>query len=327
MRIGIVISTVLAEKLFSPNDRARMSTLGEVTWWPGEHEAGLAEAQLFLRDCEIAVGSWGTAHPGMDGLLAACPQLTSWLHAAGTVKRFFTDEVRARGLTIASCKGAIADCVAEQVIGQAIVGLRGIAENAASNREGIRDTFAGRRVLGASRFGVVGASEVGRKTMALARIFGCEVSCFDPYASAEDLELVGARKVTRLVDLCRECEVISLHTPKLPATIGLVDAACIAAMPDGALFINTSRGECVDQEALTAALVQGRIRACLDVTDPEPLPPEHVLRRLPNVVLTSHIAGPRSTVIGKQIVADLTSLIAGGRPRNLITADMLELIA
>jgi phosphoglycerate dehydrogenase-like enzyme len=320
-RIGVIIPATLRDQLFAAADCRRLETLGQVSWNESKQHLTAAEATNFLTTCDIAIGSWGTAHPATPGLLAACPRLRLWEHAAGSVKHMFGPHLQDRDLVVASCKGAIADCVAEHVIGALIVGLRRVIENASANRLGPARAPDGLRVLSGSTIGVIGASEVGKRVIRLLRLFGCEVLCYDPFADAAAL---GVEKIANLAELCSRCHALTLHTPLLPSTDKLVGARELAAMRDGTLFINTSRGECVDQDALTRELESGRLRAWLDVTTPEPLPVGSVLRTLPNVVLTSHIAGPATVNIGRQAVDDVAAFLAGGAPQCVISADMLE---
>lgn len=324
-RIGVIIPPGLRDRLFAPEDRRRLEGLGEVAWAEGELDA--AGATRLLAGCSIALGSWGTAHPATDGLLAACPRLRLWEHVAGSVKHMFGPQLAGRDLTIASCKGAIADCVAEQVLGTLIVGLRGLLENAAANRAGPAGAPAGMRVLAASTIGVVGASEVGRRVLRLLRPFGARLLCFDPHADRAGLAALGAEGVDDLAAMCARCDAVTLHTPLLPATAGMIGARELAAMRDGTLFINTARGECVDEPALVRELASGRLRAWLDVTSPEPAAVDSPLRRLPNVVLTSHLAGPATVNLGRQAVDDVAAFLAGGVPQCVITSDMLARVA
>lgn len=327
VRIGVVIPEPLRTQLFAPEDVRRLEDLGHVAWSEGEAHRDPAAAARLLADCGIGLGSWGTVHPASPGLLAACPRLRLWEHVAGTVKHMFGPHLDGRGLVIASCKGAIADGVAEQTVGALIVGLRRIVENASANRSGRTPKPEGLRLLACSTVGVVGASEVGRRVLALLRPFGARALCYDPFASAADLAAIGAEKVDGVVELCARSHAITVHTPLLPTTRGLVSAAALAALPDGALVVNTSRGECIDQAALERACLAGRLRAWLDVTVPEPLPDDHALRRLPNVVLTSHIAGPAATNLGRRAVDDVAAFLAGGAPQCVITPAMLERVA
>jgi phosphoglycerate dehydrogenase-like enzyme len=99
------------------------------------------------------------------------------------------------------------------------------------------------------------------------------------------------------------------------------------AMGDDGVFVNTSRGACVDEEALIAELEKGRLLALLDVTLPEPAAADSTLRRLPNVHLFSHIGGPPDFRLGRHAVDNIEVYINGGRPDWVVTSDMLDLMA
>src|SRR5690606_5270954 len=97
--------------------------------------------------------------------------------------------------------------------------------------------------------------------------------------------------VEKLPALLPEADVVVLLVPLTTRTRGMVDAKFLASLPDGALLVNASRGPVVDTAALLAELESGRLEAALDVTDPEPLPEDHPLWGLPNVVITPHVGG------------------------------------
>jgi phosphoglycerate dehydrogenase-like enzyme len=110
--------------------------------------------------------------------------------------------------------------------------------------------------------------------------------------------------------------------PVTSETRGLVDAGFLAAMPDGALLVNAARGAVVDTGALLAELTAGRLRAALDVTDPEPLPAGHPLWSAPGLLLTPHVAGtvPQAGERGLRAVTDqLARLLAGEPPANVVS--------
>jgi phosphoglycerate dehydrogenase-like enzyme len=94
-----------------------------------------------------------------------------------------------------------------------------------------------------------------------------------------------------LPDLLPRHDVVVIAVPLTPETRGLVDAAFLAALPDGAVLVNVARGSIVDTDALLPELTAGRLHAFLDVTDPEPLPADHALWDAPNVLLTPHVGG------------------------------------
>lgn len=116
----------------------------------------------------------------------------------------------------------------------------------------------------------------------------------DPYVSEADAAELGVRPVG-LAELFAQSDVVSVHTPLLPATLGLVSRELLMSMrPDGVL-INTSRGAVVDQDALTDVLRQNRIRAILDVTDPDTLPSSHPLWECDNALITPISRARRAT--------------------------------
>src|SRR5699024_6911711 len=102
-------------------------------------------------------------------------------------------------------------------------------------------------------------------------------------------------RVDDLTSLAARSRILSVHAPDTPSTRGLISAEVLQSLPNGSTFINTARGALVDQQALVAELETGRLRAILDVTEPEVLPPGHPLYFLPNVLLTPHMAGSMGT--------------------------------
>jgi len=328
-RIGVIIHTALRKNLFSPEDAGRLEKLGEVRWTDAADPLSDQAAAGLLMDCDVGVGSWGTPCPKSAELMAACPKLRLWEHVAGTVRHMFGPHLAGRRprLVIASCKTAIADCVAEMTLGQIIMGLRRACENAAANRAGPTGKPANLRVLYGSTVGVVGASEVGRRVIRLLRPFGCRILVYDPFITDKEAAKMGAARAKGLLELCRASNVVTLHTPALPSTAGLLGADHFRAMQGDAVFINTSRGSCIDESALVAELAKGRLFAFLDVTEPEPAAADSPLRKLPNVALTSHIAGPATFNLGAQAVDDIAAFLRGKRPLCVQTEDMLDRIA
>ena len=325
-RIGVIIHQPLQDQLFSPTDRDRLNALGDVTWTDHTQPMSVSEAADLLADCRVGIGSWRSPYP-TPALLDACPHLELWEHAAGSVKHVFDGFPDGLPLTLASCKPALADVVAEMTLGQIILGVRRVFENVAANRVGSTGHAPPQKVLLGSTVGVVGASLIGRRVLRLLRPFGCRLLVFDPYLSASEAAEMGAELVSDVRVLCAACDVVTLHVPDIPETQGLMGAREFAAMRDDAIFINTARGNCVDEAALIAELSQGRLTAYLDVTSPEPPAGDSPLRSLPNVFYTSHIAGPACFNLGRQAVDDVAAFLTGGRPLYAVTPDMLAVTA
>lgn len=151
--------------------------------------------------------------------------------------------------------------------------------------------------LGERTVGVIGASTIGELVIRGLTTRGIDVAVYDPFLSPDRAEALGVRVESDLVRLAAQSRILSLHAPATPATRGMISARVLAALPDGATFINTARGALVDQDALVSELASGRIRAVLDVTEPDPLPAGHPLFAMPNVYLTPHVAGAMGTEI------------------------------
>ena len=144
---------------------------------------------------------------------------------------------------------------------------------------GVTDGLDGARVL------VLGAGDIGARVAAVARTLDADVTMVARTARS------GVRTLAELPELLPAHGVVVVAVPHTPQTNRLVDAAFLAAMPDDAVLVNIARGAIVDTEALLAELTAGRLRAFLDVTDPEPLPGDHPLWDAPNLLLTPHVGG------------------------------------
>ena len=138
------------------------------------------------------------------------------------------------------------------------------------------------------RLGLVGCGAIGQAVSRLATAFGMSVAAYDPGRRDDS----GIARVATLPELLARSDILSLHLPLLPATRHLIGAAELAALPLGAIVLNTSRGGLIDEAALHIALETGRLTgAGLDVFEDEPPPNDHPLRRHPRVICTPHVAG------------------------------------
>lgn len=127
--------------------------------------------------------------------------------------------------------------------------------------------------------------------------------------------------VDELPSLLPDADIVVVTLPGGDATRRIVDDAFLAALPDGALVVNVGRGSLVDTEALVDHVGRGRIRAALDVTDPEPLPADHPLWSLPGVLIAPHVGGASSAMrprIARLVRAQIDRLVAGEEPLNVV---------
>lgn len=169
-------------------------------------------------------------------------------------------------------------------------------------------SLADRRVL------IVGYGRIGAAIE--RRLAGFEVGSVTRVARRARTGDVPVHPIGDLPALLPDAEVVFLITPLTPDTEHLIGAAELAALPDGALLVNVARGKVVDTDALVAATATGRIRAALDVTDPEPLPPEHPLWRTPGVLISPHVGGQSSAFYPRmeRLVREQMARFAAGEP-------------
>ena len=155
------------------------------------------------------------------------------------------------------------------------------------------------RVLREQTVGVIGFGRIGREVVQRLLAFKCRVLVYDPVVLSGQIEAIGAIAAS-LDQVFTSADVLTLHCPSTPATHKLVSEVNLAKMKPGAMLVNLARGDLVDTPALVAALQGGRLSAAaLDVFDPEPLPPDHALRSLPNVIVAPHIASASPTAVRK----------------------------
>ena len=188
------------------------------------------------------------------------------------------------GVVLCDARGVHDAPVAEWVVGATVGMLRQFPALARAQARGdwaFAEVVPTRELTGA-RVLIVGAGSIGHAIE--ERLLPFQVSVTRVARSARP----GVHPVEELPALLPYADVVVLVVPLTSATRGMVDAAFLAAMPDGALLVNAARGQVVDTAALLAEVESGRISAALDVTEPEPLPPDHPLWRLPNVFITPH---------------------------------------
>lgn len=332
-RAVLLLPPGLEERLFEPAVRAALLRLTEPAgpFLPGPGEP--PDAGEALAEAEIAVTGWGS--PRLDGaLLARCPRLRFVAHAAGTVRDLVTPELFARGIRVVSAADANAIPVAEYALAAILLAGKAAFEIAARFRGERRQLAWHHRLPGIGNrgitVGIVGASRIGRRVIrGLRAVAEMEILVTDPYLDRDGARELGAELVS-LDELLRRSRIVSLHAPALPTTRHMIGARELALLADGATLVNTARGSLVDPKALEAELVAGRLRAVLDVTEPEPLPPESPLYELPNVWLTPHIAGSAGNEIPRMAelaVAEIDRFVRGEALRHEVRPEDLERIA
>jgi phosphoglycerate dehydrogenase-like enzyme len=288
-----------------------------------------------LAEVEYLFTTWGVPKLEEETLCHA-PKLRAVLHVAGSVRRIATDALWRRGIVLTSSYAINAIPTAEFALAAILLANKRAWHHAVSaklNRSQAPADFQGRS-RGAGNYGsVVGLLSYGavaRELRRLLRNFQIRVLVCDPFlkperAMQDEMTLVG------MDELFSTADVVSVHTPLLPETTGLVGREHLMRLKPYASFINTSRGAIVDERALIDVLKERPdLQAILDVTFPEPPEPESPLYALPNVILTPHLAGSLGRECGRMseaMVTELERMIAGHPLRWQITREHLVSMA
>jgi phosphoglycerate dehydrogenase-like enzyme len=244
--------------------------LGDVEVFVPPYTASTDELAIMARMPALRVVQTLTA--GVDNVLPALPD----------------------GVILCNAAGVHDASTAELAVGLTIASLRHLDDFARAMPDG-RWLYERHEALADKRVLVVGFGSIGRVIARRLDGFECAVSAVA--RTARTVDGIDVRSIDDLPSLLPDADVVILIVPLTPDTRGMVDAAFLARMRDGARLVNVSRGPVVDTESLLAECASGRLRAALDVTDPEPLPADHPLWRTPGVLISPHVGGNTSAFL------------------------------
>lgn len=274
-------------------------------------------------DIEIVLTGWSGRPLDLASVLKL-PRLRLIAHLGGSVRGAATRDVVHSGVLVTHGAQANARPVAEYSLAMILLANKDIPHwlgtfSRQKANLGV-DAVARHGTLGncGRAVGIIGASRTGREVVRLLERHDLDVLVADPIASTASIAALGARHVS-VEELLLQSDVVSLHQPLLESTYKSFGAAQFAMMRQGATLINTARGAIVDTEALTDAAASGRINAILDVTDPEPLPSDHRLWTLPNVLITPHMAGSTGNEVLRmthEVLDDVERFLRGEQMHN-----------
>ena len=287
------------------------------------HEWTDPRADALLADVEVVIGHWGC--PPIDrSVLDRAPKLGLFAYGAGTVKQTITTDVLDRGVRVTSGAAANAEPVAEFTLASILYANKDVIWQRDVRRmprdpslRSFRQPSAAPVGNADKMIGIVGASLIGRRVIELLEAFpDLDVGLYDPFVDADEAASLGVQLMD-LDELCSTVDILSIHAPDLPSTRRMIGAEQLALLRTGATVINTARGALLDHDALVDELQAGRLSAVLDVTDPEPLPDDHPLWRLPNAFVSPHVAGSLGTELQRMVdhlVDEIERWRTGTRP-------------
>lgn len=264
--------------------------------WPTER---LTEIEFYVPDYVFAVEPFA-AMAQMPALKVVQLLTAGFEHAEPYIPT---------GVTLCNARGVHDTSTAELAVALTLAAIIGLGDYARAQLtgewlHGFRDALADRTVL------IVGYGAIGAAVE--RRLAGFEVTVVRVARSARP----GVSPFTELPALLPQADVVILTLPLTSETLGMVGKDFLAALPDRAVLVNVARGPIVDTEALVAEVSVGRLRAALDVTDPEPLPADHPLWRAPGVLISPHVGGASSAFLprARRLVRDQLRRYAAGEP-------------
>jgi len=325
-KIGILVKMSLREKILSPEDLEKMKSFADVEINPEDRDFTEEEAADFLAGKDGAMSSWRVSNL-TPGILEKAPGLKIWAYGAGTVKGKICKEAWEKGVIVTSAAPAIADDVAELTLGFITIGLRRVIPYMREMQANEPAPKPLSKSLYRRTVGVISASQVGQRVMRLLKPCDTRILLYDPFMPEDRARDEFGAELADLETIAKESDVVTIHAPKLEATYHMYNGKHFQMMKNDAVFVNTSRGDNIDEDALIAELEKGRLFAFLDVTSPEPPVPESRLRQLDNCVLTPHVAGQQSYRIGDLVVEELRRCFAGEDQKFRVTREMLDTLA
>jgi len=334
-RVLYVCTPSHTRRVFRPEDYTRLQTHFDFHANPSERNYTSEQLAEEIEGVDALITGWGAPRV-TPYVMERADRLRLIAHSAGSVRAMLdavVDTLRARNISVFSANRAIAYNVAESTIGYMILASRRWLDHIEVTRRGgwqSPEVPTNGQYLRGSTVGLVSASTVAREVILLLKPFETDILVYDPYLSDWEAGRLGVEPVPVLEELFARSDFVSVHAPSLPATNKMIGARELGHLREGSVFVNTSRGSVVDHDALYEVARSGHIQVVLDVTSPEPLPPDHPLRSLPNVYITPHISG--AGYYGYFKIGEMTTLAVenyfAGRPiSGLVNLDRWELLA
>jgi len=283
---------------------------------PGDAFAGISRARGVVASQEHYSGA----------VFDQAPELIVLARTGIGVETIDLEAATVRGIAVCNTPEGPTVSTAEHTIAMMLAVAKSLQPSAAALRGGERDLYSRHEAieLAGTTLGLIGYGRIARRVARAAQAMGMHVVAYDPHIVPDAFDV---ERADSFVEVLRVSDTVSIHVPLTKATHHLFDADALALMKPGAVLINTSRGGVVDQEALLGSIVHGHLfGAGLDVTDPEPLPPDHPLLHHDRIVVTPHVAS--GTLAGKRrifgtAIAEVARVLNGHEPHHLVNTDVV----
>ncbi len=320
---GVGVARIAVTRRIDDDSLSILAGAGEVVRWDDDLPPDRDHLIALLDGADAAL-TLLTDRIDAD-LLDRCPSLRVVSNLAVGYDNIDVAACTAREVAACTTPNVLTQTTAEFAIALLMAVARQVVPAARAAREGEWKTwypfrFLGRDLAGAT-FGIVGLGRIGAAVAEMATGLGMRVV----YSGGSETDRYPR---IALATLLSTADVVSLHVPATPATHHLIDARALGLMKSDAILLNTSRGTVIDSDALVAALDAGRLFGVgLDVTDPEPLPPDHPLYRFDRVTIVPHIASATLTTrkrMSALAAENIVAVLAGTEPPHCLNPEVLQ---
>lgn len=346
--VGLACTEYVRENYFTPADLARLERFAEFRWQEFNEESSWEDAPETSRDVQKQFGEFTR---GLDALIVChgSPRVTGKVLSSARrltlvgelegdrfAQRIDVEAAHQRGVRAVDTTHGSSYPVSEWALAMMLIGLRNAGAHfrklisgepwGTGEQRDHAPEFAMNEELTGKTVGLIGGGYIARRLIEFLKPFRTEILVHDPYIS-RDLAYAYNFTLTSLDNVMSQPDVVVCLVPITPGTKGMLGAREFGLMRPGTVFVNVSRGAVVQTDALIERLNSGDIVACLDVFDPEPIPPESPVRSLPNVFLTPHIAGTTKrsrTRFFEEMVSDLNRHFSGHETLFDLTAQTLS---
>ncbi len=316
LKAAYIMNPVDWSLIYRPDTQADIARMVQVLAPVLSSKQALARPDI-LGQMDILISGWGGPKLNQE-FLDLAPHLQAVFYGAGTIGYMLTEAFLERQITVTTANSINAIPVAEFTLAHILLGLKRTWQQAFETKKRRPSVLQKLPMAGAygSTVGLISLSTIGRLVRQRLQSFDVRVIAYDPTiddSEAAELDV----EMTSLDDLFARSDVVSLHAPSIPETVGMITGSHLASMKLGTTFINTARGEIVREDEMIDVLrVRPDLTAVLDITHPEPPVADSPLYDLPNTILTPHIAGSQDGECGRmgRWMADEIQRYLAGKP-------------
>lgn len=320
MKIFVNVGDYIRDGFILPQTWDRLHQMGEVDMCE-HHPLQGEELRKRLKGVDVLLTGWGQRPVKREDL----GDVKLVAHTGGTVGGIIEEDVFLADIPVLSGNQYYAESVAEGVVAYMLFALRNMGYYTRELHEGRWQPNFTRGLLD-QKVGIVSVGAISRLVIEHLRHFRCQMMVYSTRPDEEYAKKMGFTYAT-LDEIFSECDIVSVHTARTPQTYHMISAHHFSLLKEGAIFLNTSRGAVIDEEALIEALNAKNFTAVLDVYNEEPLPEGHPLIGHPRAILFPHQCGPtydRRDYVTNRLLDDVEAYFAGQPMKNLISLDVAK---